>query len=269
MSTVRALAAALAAVALMPAAASAQPTDAWRFRASLYAYLPTIGGSTIFPPESGGSSASVDIDTILENLKMTFMGALEAKRGQFGLFTDVIYLNVGDSKSGSRDLTLGGVTLPAGVNANVDFDLKGWAWTLGGSFEAVRTPDAYLDVFGGVRMLDIEQTLDWTLTGNVGSVATANRSGSRGAGLQNWDVVVGVKGRVAFGEGRKWYAPYYLDAGFGDSDATWQAMTGLGYSFGWGDLFASWRYLDYDMKSGKALASLDFNGPAIGAVFRW
>lgn len=269
MSTVRALAAALAAVALMPAAASAQPADAWRFQASIYAYLPTIGGSTIFPPESGGSSASVDIDTILENLKMTFMGSFEAKRGQFGVFTDVIYLDVGDRRSGSRDLTLGGVTLPAGVDASVEFDLKGWAWTFAGTFEAIRTPDAHLDVFGGMRMLDIEQSLDWTLTGNVGAVALPNRIGSRGVGLQNWDVIAGVKGRVAFGEGRRWYVPYYLDAGFGDSQATWQALAGVGYSFSWGDMYASWRYLDYDMKSGKAIESLNFNGPAIGAVFRW
>jgi hypothetical protein len=264
----RFLLAGLAAAVLCPTA-SAQPADVWKFQASIYAYLPTIGGSTTFPPASGGSSASVDVDTILDNLKMTFMGALDAKRGQFGVFTDVIYLDIGDRRSGSRDLTLGGVTLPAGVDASVEFDLKGWAWTLGGTFEAIRTPDAYLDIIGGVRMLDIEQTLDWTLNGNVGSIATANRAGSRAVGLQNWDLVVGVKGRVAFGQGRKWYVPYYLDAGFGDSDATWQAMTGLGYSFGWGDLYASWRYLDYDMKSGKAISSLDFNGPAIGAVFRW
>lgn len=264
----RFLLASLAAAVVLPTA-SAQPADAWRFQASIYAYLPTIGGSTIFPPESGGSSASVDIDSILENLKMTFMGSFEARRGQFGVFTDLIYLDVGDSKSGSRELSIGGVTLPAGVNANVDFDLKGWAWTLGGTFEAVRTPDAHLDVIGGVRVLDIEQTLDWTLTGNVGSVALPNRAGSRGAGLQNWDLIVGVKGRVAFGEGRRWYVPYYFDAGFGDSEVTWQALAGVGYAFGWGDLYASWRYLDYDMKSGQAISSLTFNGPAIGAVFRW
>ncbi|MDZ7652641.1 MAG: hypothetical protein U5L03_08895 [Burkholderiaceae bacterium] len=257
------------ATAVAPAAVSAQSAEAWRYQASIYAYLPTLSGSTTFPPASGGSGASVDIDTILDNLKMTFMGSFEAKRGQWGVFTDVIYMDIGDSKSGSRDLSIGGVTLPAGVNANVDFDLKGWAWTLGGAFQAVKTPDAYLDVIGGLRMLDIEQSLDWTLTGNVGAVALPNRTGSRGVGLQNWDFIVGVKGRVAFGEGRRWYAPYYLDAGFGDSDATWQALAGIGYSFDWGDLFASWRYLDYDMKSGKAISSLTFNGPTIGAVFRW
>jgi len=35
---------------------------------------------------------------------------------------------------------------------------------------------------------------------------------------------------MAFGESRKWFVPYYLDVGTGESDLTWQAMGGIGYS---------------------------------------
>jgi hypothetical protein len=101
----------------LPAPGLAQDADAWRFRASVYAYLPTISGSTAFPSGAGGSGASVDVDQILENLKFTFMGSFEAQRGQLGFFTDVVYLNVGDSKSGSRALAIGGTDLPAGASA--------------------------------------------------------------------------------------------------------------------------------------------------------
>jgi hypothetical protein len=87
--------------------------------------------------------------------------------------------------------------------------------------------------------------------------------------LTNWDAIVGLKGRFAFGESRKWFVPYYADIGAGDSKFTWQAMGGVGYSFGWGDVVAAWRYTDYDMKSGKKIESLNLNGPAIAAVFRW
>jgi hypothetical protein len=104
----------------------------------------------------------------------------------------------------------------------------------------------------------------------AGTVRTVHgRSRARGDSLQNWDAIVGVRGRLTFGEGRRWFAPYHLDVGTGESDITWQAMAGLGYSFGWGDVLAAWRYLDYDMKSGETIESLNFNGPLVAAVFRW
>ena len=46
-------------------------------------------------------------------------------------------------------------------------------------------------------------------------------------------------------------------------------MGGIGYSFQWGDVVGAWRYIDYEMKSGKQVESLTFNGPSISAVFRW
>ena len=51
-----------------------------------------------------------------------------------------------------------------------------------------------------------------------------------------------------------------VSVGAGDSDYTWQAMAGIGYSFGWGDILGSWRYLDYHMKSGRPVESLNFSG---------
>jgi len=254
---------------LAPATAGAQAPDSWEFTGSVYAYLPTISGSTIFPPSNGSSQVSVDIDTILDNLNFTFMGSLEARKGQWGLFADVVYMDVNAGKVGSRSIGIGSIGLPADVSADVVFDLKGWVWALGGSYRTVSTPDYTLDLIGGARLLDIEQTLDWTLGGNVGSVPLPDRAGSRGARLQNWDAIVGVKGRYAFGEGRKWFVPYYLDVGTGESHLTWQAMGGLGYSFGWGDVVGVWRYLDYEMKSDKPIKDMNFNGPMISAVFRW
>jgi hypothetical protein len=63
--------------------------------------------------------------------------------------------------------------------------------------------------------------------------------------------------------------PFYVDVGTGNSDLTWQAMLGFGYAFGWGDLGAVWRYLDYDLKSNGPIQDLNFNGPAVGVTFRW
>jgi hypothetical protein len=63
--------------------------------------------------------------------------------------------------------------------------------------------------------------------------------------------------------------PYYVDVGTGDSDVTWQAMLGVGYAFGWGDVVGVWRYLDYDMSSGHTVSKLTTSGAAIGVKFHF
>jgi hypothetical protein len=250
-------------------AALAQTTENWRFQAAVNLYLPDISGTTAFPASGGGSGATLDAKTILESLKMAFMGSFEASKGQWGLFTDVLYMDIGNSRSGFREISIGGLPLPAGAEAKADYDLKGWGWTLAGTWRAWADPAVTLDVIAGARLLDIEQTLDWEITGDVGSIPLPGRAGTAKAGVSNWDAIVGVKGRLALGADRKWFVPYYLDVGAGESKLTWQALAGVGYSFQWGDVVGSWRYLDYDMKSGNAIESLTFNGPSISAVFRW
>jgi hypothetical protein len=262
-------AAALCATAVLaPADASAQAAEPWKWQASLYAYLPDIGGRTTFPQDGAGGGSTLDAETILDNLKFTFMGNLEASNGRWGMYTDVVYMDLGNSKSGYRDFTLGGSALPAGANANASYDLKGWAWTLAGTWRVTAGPASKVDVIAGARLFDMRQTFSYEVTGNVASIPASGRAGTSEAKISNWDAVVGVKGRVALGGG-KWFVPYYADIGTGESKLTWQAMAGLGYSFGWGDIVAAWRYIDYDMKSGKKIESMTFNGPAIAAVFRW
>ncbi|HVN41977.1 MAG TPA: hypothetical protein VMT50_04285 [Steroidobacteraceae bacterium] len=249
--------------------AAAQGEDAWQFSASIYGYLPSLSGTTKFPANGGGSEVSVDSGTILDNLKFTFMGSFEARQGQWGGFTDVIYLDLGNTKTATRDLTIGNVQLPAGASAKVEYDLKGWLWTLAGTYRAVAMPAYTLDVLAGARMLDLTPKLDWSVTGDLGSIAEADRSGHRDSTARNWDAIVGVKGRAAFGADQTWFVPYYFDLGTGESKFTGQAMAGLGYAFRWGDVLAAWRYIDYQTKSGSNIERLSLSGPMIAATFRW
>lgn len=255
---------------LLSAEAIAQTPGPWKWQGAIYVYLPTIGGKTTFPQTGAGSDVSVDADKILGSLNGVFMGALEANNGRWGAFTDLIYMDVGDSKSGSRDLLVGRQELPAGASANVKFDLKGTAWTLGGSYRLMTNPSGMtMDVLAGARMLDLKQKLGWSLAGNIAGVPVPGRAGNLETKLSNWDGILGVKGKINLSADRKWFAPYYLDVGAGDSDLTWQAYAGVGYSFQWGDVVAAWRYVDYQMKSGQPVEKLNFNGPTIAAVFHW
>ena len=122
----------LAPMALASTESFAQGADAWKWQATIYGYLPDIGGTTTFPQTGAGSDVTLDAETIIDNLKMTFMGSLGAHNGRWGMFTDAIYMDVGNTRSGFRELSIGGVPLPGGASANASYDLKGWVWTLGG-----------------------------------------------------------------------------------------------------------------------------------------
>jgi len=262
--------AALAAMSVsVPVAAQMQPmSDAWQYGATLYVWLPDIGGKTTFPAGTG-SNISVDASQLIDSLKFTFMGTFEARKGRWGMFTDVVYLDVGASKSQTRDLIVDGRPLPVGITADATNDLKGLVWTLAGTYNLVRDPGVTMDVLGGARLIDIKETLDWQFSADLGEGSFPARSGTSEVKATKTDGIVGVKGRFNFGDNREWFVPYYFDIGTGQTDLTWQAVGGLGYAFKWGELFAVWRYLDYDFKSSSRIESVNFNGPALGVAFRW
>ena len=87
----------LAGALLAPAAATAQSATpepgAWQYSATLYGYLPSISGNTAFPADSGGVPINISAQQIIDSLKMSFMGTLEANNGRWGAFTDIVYVN--------------------------------------------------------------------------------------------------------------------------------------------------------------------------------
>ena len=258
----------LAAMAPSPANAA---TDAagWQWGATVYLWLPTLGGETSFPPDGDGPSIDVSGEQILDSLNFAFMGAFEGRKGRWGLATDLIYLDLGASKKGTRDFGLGQVEIPVTVDADLELDLTGWLWTLAGSYEVIQQENFSMNMLGGIRMLDLEETLQYQFNGEIASLPIEGRAGSSSAEDTQWDAIVGVKGRWTFGADRQWYVPYYLDVGTGDSDLTWQGMAGVGYSFDSIDVTGVWRYLDYDLGDSTPIKSIDFNGPALGVTFRF
>jgi len=265
------LSSALAGVA--PASALAQSdSDAWKWRGTIYLWGAGIDGTANLPASGGTANVNVDFDQLLRNLNFAFMGTLEARKGRWGGLTDFVYLNVGGSRAGTRSLSFSGpggvVTIPADAALNADLGLRGTIWTLAGTYTAVEKPGYELQALGGFRLLSISTSVNWIATGNVGALPPVARGGGASASPNFWDAIVGVRGRANIGQS-KWYVPYYLDVGTGQSDFTWQAAAGVGYRFGWGEVTAVYRYLDYNMKSGDPVEDISFSGPAIGVSFHW
>jgi hypothetical protein len=208
-------------------------------------------------------------DKILDNIESAFMAAFEAHNGRWGVLTDFIYLNLGASKQGSRNFSFGGSPIDASTSANLDFDLKGTIWTLAGEYRVYSAPALQADLLAGFRMSHLEHTLRWDISGALGNLPPASRLGSAQSSETLWDAIVGVKGRYAFGSGQRWSVPFYVDVGAGGSDLTWQAAAGVGYEFSWSEVTLLWRYLAYEMKSGRPLQDLKFSGPMLGATFKF
>ena len=171
-----ALRAVIGAVALIPGLAAADaPVVAvsdpgWQFDASLYVYLPSIGGSTSFPPENGGSSVDITSSQILDSLNFAFMGSFDAHKGPWGVFNDVVYVDLGASKSNTKDFSIGNREIPAGTTANLHLDLSGWAWTLAGEYRVSDTQGLKMDLLFGTRYFDLSEQLTWSISGSLGSL---------------------------------------------------------------------------------------------------
>ena len=253
---------------MLPMASQAQSVDDWQWRATVYAWFPSVSGQSRFPAGTGGSSVDINSDVVLDSLKFAFMGTLEAQKGRYGLWTDVIYLDLEGDKSGTREASITRLAIPVGADLNANLQIKGWLWTIAGTYSVVQTPEHSMDVLLGARLLDVESRLNWQFTGNVGALPIA-ATGASSIDQSLWDGIIGIKGRLSFGDDRKWFVPYYFDIGTGESDLTWQALVGVGYQFSWGAVTAAYRYLDYEFKTGKPMEDLNFSGPAIGLTFRW
>jgi hypothetical protein len=262
----------VAAAALQPALSSAQmpqyssPAGSWRYAASIYAYIPSVGGTTDTRTPGGGNIVIDHGKLFDDSLKTAFMGAFEAHNGRWGLVTDYMYLSGGKGRQAGSDFTIGRV--PVSASANFDWNLKGSIWTLAGLYRLSGEPGMTLDALGGVRMLDIQTGLRWSFTGDIGNLPPLERSGSSDGGDTYWDAIIGVKGRYALGASR-WSVPFFADVGGGQSKLTYQAAAGISYGFSWGELTGMWRYISYETKSGVPLQDLTFNGPMIGATIRF
>ena len=262
----------LALAGTAPGALAQSKSDKWQWRGTIYLWLPSVNGATNMPADSGGTTISADVDQILDSLDFAFMGQLEARKGRWGGFTDLIYLDLSNDQTNTRSVNFSGpggiINVPANASMYANMDLKGLVWTLAGTYTAVEKPGYEMLVLGGVRYLGLDIDLNWQASGNIGSLPPVARSGSSSASPDYWDAIIGVRGRADLGKSN-WYVPYYVDIGTGNSNNTWQAALGLGYRFKWGEVTAAYRYLDYNFDDGEPLKDVSFGGFGLGVSWSW
>jgi hypothetical protein len=249
---------------VLAAPAHAQPRDE-RFTITPYLWLPTVEGEFRYdvPPGAGGRpDVSVGPVDYLENLSGVFMIAGEARFDRTSVFTDFIYLDFDREDASVRSVTgPGPIQIP--IDAGSEAELSGMLWTLAGGYDVINDDNVRLQVFGGVRYLSVDSSINWRLSGPLSLLP---QSGSISRDADAWDGLVGVRGEGRYGH---WVFPYYVDIGAGDSDLTWQASVGAGYRFGWGDIRLDYRYLSYEQDGDSLVQELTFDGPAFSASFHF
>jgi hypothetical protein len=227
-------------------AADSRSADEWQFDGAIYLWAPSMD---ITP--QGGDSIHISFNDIINNLDMTFMGMLGARKGKVSMFADVIYMDLSDDQTGSRKI------LNQTVNGKVDIGMESWIVTAAGGYDLVDTGKYSLDLFGGARYI----TVDLPLKFQVGQVAAKTTPSG-----DLLDGIVGVRGKVDLPD--NWYLNYYADGGTGDSASTWQSLVGLNYQFKKFDASFGYRYLTWNMND-KDLEELTVKGPYAGVRFRF
>jgi len=234
-------------------AASSDNSDRWKVTGALYLWYASMGGNT-----TTGSGVNVDASDLIDNLDFAFMGLIDVRKQKWSFMADVIYLSVEAGEQGSVTLPTA-PTVPIPVNANVD--IEGWVVTLTGGHALIQPAKNRLDLRFGARYLQLKSKLDLAL--NPPSGPTISLSDSSDI----WDAVIGIDGR--FGLTDKWYLPYYLDVGTGNSKMTWQAFGGVAYAFRKVDVVVAYRHLEWDFDDDPLLDDVNFNGPFAGIAFRF
>ena len=249
--------------ALMSTTAAAQAQtdfsesqDQWQFAGAIYLWGADIGGKTI-----GGAEVEVGFSDLLDNLEMAFMGAFAARKNNWSFLTDVVYLDLGVDSTADLSIPIGPIQVP--VTTTTNLDLRGLVLQFAGGYGLYSEGKSRLDLVGGVRYIDLDTDLFLELQ-SLGPGQSRIVSDS----LTAWDGFVGLKGQASLGE--RWYLPYYVDVGAGDSDLTWQAIAGIGFRAGrvW-DLALVYRHLEWDFDSTLLIDDINFSGPTLGVIFRW
>ncbi len=229
--------------------------DQWRFEVTPYLWAPGIKGTMGF---DNGLARSADFNSsnVLSNLKSGGMIAAEAHYGRWGIMGDLVSATL--QNSGSIPVAGGAATVADKIT------LQQTILTGAATYTLTNSKDAYVDALLGVRAIDVTATLSGNLVGTPEKETISKTTSTV-------DPIIGAKGRYRIADS-SWYVPFYGDigSGGGTTNITWQAMVGVGKSFGkLIDASLSYRALYYDMKAGGVLQKTTMQGPQLAITFKF
>jgi hypothetical protein len=211
--------------------------DKWDFRGVLYLWA--VGVSGVVTAGNTSNQINAKFGDILDNLDFAAMFNFQGRKGQWGFVGDFTYADLGGEAPGPQGVGDTDISLTmALVEADATFRPKD-----------LRS----LEFVGGVRVLDVHQTIDFPLLPSVRADAILI------------DPVVGAQG--AWPLGKKWWFRLRGDiGGFGiSSEFTYQVYGGFRWNFA-GDfgLDLAYRILGYQIDQSDVEMDLTLQGLVLG-----
>lgn len=242
---------ALGATAL-PAAAQSSSDDGWHFQLSPYFWAAGVKG-TVQVRRLPAVDVDASFSDVISNFDIGLLGRFDARKGRFGVATDLVYLNLGAPFAQDRPV-LGLLEPQVDVR---QFIGEGVAFYRVAQ-DSLDPERAYFDVLAGARYFHIHNEID-TVAGDT-----------EGDSLGWLDAVGGFRGRAPLGSKAALLARGDI-GGFGSNlSYNLEGSLMLSVSSRW-SVGAGYRYLheDYDTGEGAERRALDigFGGPVFLATF--
>jgi hypothetical protein len=235
--------------AAAPVAAQAPAADKWNVTVAPYFMGAAMNGTTAV----AGQEATIDMSAsdIFSNLQFGAMGLVVARKGNWGVGGDAIWMALGANGTASG---------PVGATASVDVSQGAFA------FYGLRRLAPYADLYFGGRVNYLSNNLRLNTPLAVRSID----------GSKTWvDPIVGLQLRTP-ASGKRWHAQVYTEiGGFGaGSTFTWQVFPTVGVDLAkWASLEAGYRWLDIDYSTGADATLFKYDvltqGPVMGFAFRF
>ena len=245
----------------LPSLVSAQDVDSsgddWQHTLAIYGWGTGIGGRT-----ARGTGIDVPFHKLWDNLSFAIMGAYQAKKGKWSVLADGLYLDLSAKKTLDLIPPIGGDLI--NVTTDVKAGLDGMVLQLAGGYNLYLDEGTTTDFVFGARYLDLSTDLLFTF--NLGPSDLDLKAPVSGSG-NSLDAIIGLKGKFSMAD--RWFIPWYVDIGAGDSDFTGQVIGGVGFKASERtNITLVYRYLEWDL-GGDVIDDLNFSGPALGVVFRF
>lgn len=247
------------------------PNDGkWHFSVTPYVFVPDINGKFQFSvPALGKNHPPVTLSphepagNYLQHINGLSMITGEARNNRFVASFDYIWLNISTQKAGATTVSLpSGAAIPLAGEAG--FRVTANIWTVAAGGTIAHSDAATMDALIGVRSLNLNTALNWNLSVPLKFVPQSGTIAKSGTVT---DVVAELRGKVRLGN--RVFVPYYFDGGYGNKSSTMQAASGIAYTEPWGSVGFVYRALIYNANPVSLNQRLTFNGPAVGATFKF
>jgi hypothetical protein len=224
--------------------AGAAHAQGWRWSVTPYVWAPEIGADVSINDHEV-LEREADLKDVMDTLDFVAQAHVEGQNGRHGLLFDATYYDLGDDDHR--------FALDDGGEVVIKGDLEMTILEAAGIYNP-RADGSGVTLIYGTRLLDLDEELDARYDFGPGSTP-GRRYTSSGT---FFDGMVGARYVAAISE--RWSAILRADVSAGGTELTWNAWTGLGWTFGaarQNTLFLGYRYMEVEFKEDDARAEVE------------